>query len=211
MKNIFEHISVKERSKLLNILGAHTISFKKNQDISVSVNDINTLCIVLEGYLQIIKTDSYGNRTIIEEVFDNEVFGSVISNIGSYEYSIITKEDSTIITLDYNNVFSKSNVKYSYFSEFVNNLLLIYQEKMKLNSDRIEILTNKTIRDKLLAYFNKMAKGSNARIVYLPYSFTDLADYLAVNRSAMSRELSNLKDEGLIEVNGKKIKLLYYL
>ena len=211
MKNIFDNISSKERSKLLNILGAHTLNFKKNQDISISVNDNNTLCIVLEGYLQIVKTDSYGNRTIIEEVFDNEVFGSVISNISSYEYSVYTKEDSTIITLDYNNVFNKSNVKYSYFTEFINNLLLIYQEKIKLDSDRIEILTNKTIRDKLLAYFNKMAKGNNARILYIPYSYTDLADYLAVNRSAMSRELSNLKEEGLIEVNGKKIKLLYYL
>ena len=56
-----------------------------------------------------------------------------------------------------------------------------------------------------------MRTGAGSKIIYLPFSFTDLADYLAVNRSAMSREISNLKEEGLIEVNGKKIKLLFDL
>ena len=82
-------------------------------------------------------------------------------------------------------------------------------EKIQENNERIEILTNKTIRDKLLAYFRNNTKNSNNRIVYLPFTLTDLADYLAVNRSAMSRELKNLKDEGFIEIKNKKIKLLF--
>ena len=80
-------------------------------------------------------------------------------------------------------------------------------QSMKSNNERIEILTNKTIRDKLLAYFKNNTKNSNNRIVYLPFTLTDLADYLAVNRSAMSRELKTLKDEGFIEIKNKKIKL----
>ena len=68
-------------------------------------------------------------------------------------------------------------------------------EKIKKNNDRIEILTNKTIRDKLLAYFKIYSQNKS---VNLPFSLTDLADYLAVNRSAMTRELKNLKEEGFI-------------
>ena len=89
------------------------------------------------------------------------------------------------------------------------NLLKIISQKIQENNERIEILTNKTIRDKLLAYFRNNTKNSNNRIVYLPFTLTDLADYLAVNRSAMSRELKNLKDEGFIEIKNKKIKLLF--
>ena len=92
---------------------------------------------------------------------------------------------------------------------FLKNLLKVFYQKIKEFNNRIEILTNKTIRDKLLAYFNIMSRNNN-RIIYLPFSYSDLAYYLAINRSAMTREMKLLKEEGLIEVKGRKIKLLYY-
>ena len=76
-------------------------------------------------------------------------------------------------------------------------------------NERIEILTKKTIRDKLLEYFNIYRKKHASKIIYLPFSFTDLADFLAVDRSAMTRELKNLKEEGFIETKGRRITLLY--
>lgn len=81
--------------------------------------------------------------------------------------------------------------------------------KIKEYNERIEILANKTIRNKLLAYFKITSKKSKSKIIYLPFNFSELADYLVVDRCAMSRELKNLKDDGLIEVEGKKIKLFY--
>ena len=77
------------------------------------------------------------------------------------------------------------------------------------SEERIEILTKKTIRDKLLEYFNIYRKKHASKIIYLPFSFTDLADFLAVDRSAMTRELKNLKEEGFIETKGRRITLLY--
>ena len=82
--------------------------------------------------------------------------------------------------------------------------------KISINNNRIEILTNKTIRNKLLAYFKIVSKRNNSKIIYLPYNYTDLADYLAIDRSAMYRELKNLKEEGLIEIKDKKIRLKFY-
>ena len=211
MKNIFKNISDKERLKLLDFLESHKINLKKDIDISMSVNDSRSICIVIYGYLQIIKTDFNGNRIIIEELTENSIFGGAISNIKNNEYSVITKEDSSIIVLDYNLIINKEDNKLPYYNKFIKNLLEILIDKIEANNKRIEILTNKTIRDRLLSYFNSMSKGVNTRTIYLPFNFTDLADYLAVNRSAMSREIGNLKEEGIIEVQGKKIKLLYYL
>ena len=83
-------------------------------------------------------------------------------------------------------------------------------DKMTNINNRIEILSNKTIRNKLLAYFKLMSKKNKSRIIYLPYTFIDLADYLGVDRSAMYRELKNLKEEGLITITNKKIILNFY-
>lgn len=208
MNNIFENISEKEKIKLLNLLEAHETFFKKDKDISVNVKDMDALCIVESGLVQILKTDVNGNRTIIEEIEENQVFGNSIYNIMDSDYTIITKEDTEIIVLDYKTVMSKEE-RPVYYNHFIKNLLDIYKDKIRQCNDRITVLTNKSIRDKLLAYFNLLRKGAKTTIIYLPFSFTDLADYLAVNRSAMSRELSNLRVEGLIEIQGRKIKLYY--
>ena len=80
---------------------------------------------------------------------------------------------------------------------------------MTEKNERISMLTKKTIRNKLLEYFNIMSKKYNSKYIYLPFNFTNLADFLAIDRCAMSRELKYLKDEGFIEIKDKKITLLY--
>ena len=76
-------------------------------------------------------------------------------------------------------------------------------------NNRIEILTKKTIRNRLLEYFKIVSLKNKSKNIYLPFTFTDLADYLAIDRSAMTRELKNLKEEGFIEIKNKRITLLY--
>lgn len=206
MDELFANIDNRQKTKLLKILEANTLLFKKNNLIMSSVKQDNIICLLVSGHLQIIKTDYNGNRTIIEDLKENSVFGSITSSISNNEYDILTKEDSKIIIIDFNEIINYDESNTNYFNQFLKNLLTIMSNKIKKNNDRIEILTNKTIRDKLLAYF----KINNiSKTVHLPFTLTDLADYLAVNRSAMQREIKNLKDEGLIEIKGKKIKLLY--
>ena len=88
------------------------------------------------------------------------------------------------------------------------NLFTILNDKIKEKNDRISILTNKTIRNRLLEYFNvNITKGT--KYVYLPFNFSNLANYLGVDRSAMTRELKYMKEEGFIEIKGKRITILY--
>lgn len=209
MNELFYGIGNREKEKILGFLEANTLSFKKNMTILGSVKQENFIGIVVDGYLQITKTDYNGNRTIMEELFEDDIFGSSISPIKNNEYSIITKENSKIIIIYFDEIIN-NDLNYGYFNQFLKNLLRIITKKINSNNDRMEILTNKTIRNKLLAYFRIMSRKNNSKVIYLPYNYTDLADYLAIDRSAMYRELKNLKEEGLVEIKNKRITLNTY-
>jgi len=206
MDELFYNIDNRQKQRILHDLEASTTTYKKNNIIMSSVKQDNIICILVSGHIQIIKNDYNGNRTIIEDLKENSIFGTITSSISNNEYEIFTKEDSKIIIIDFNEIITYDETKSYYFNQFLKNILKIMSDKIKKNNERIEILTNKTIRDKLLAYFK--INNINKTII-LPFTLTDLADYLAVNRSAMTRELKNLKEEGLIEIKDKKIKILY--
>ena len=208
MINVFKNISVENKEKLLILLEASTFTFKKDTTILQTIKQQNILCIIETGYVQIIQTDYNGNRIIIEELTDDDVFGTSITSIANSEYDIVTKEDTRIIIIDYSRIFS-INSNLDYYNCFVKNLLLIVSGKIKEKNEHIEILSKRSIRNKLLEYFKITSTKNGSRNIYLPFSFTELADFLAVDRSAMSRELKNLKDEGFIQINKKKITLLY--
>ena len=131
-------------------------------------------------------------------------------NLNNKEYEIEAKTDVTIIFMEMHFILNPKNTSSQIYSQFLINLLELLNKKYTEASQRLDILTNKTIRNKLLEYFKNSYQETNARVLYLKSSFTALADYLAVDRSAMTRELKNLKDEGLIEIKNKKIKLLYF-
>jgi CRP-like cAMP-binding protein len=208
MTNLFTNISEKNQEKILKILEASTLNFKPNCQILTSVKLDNMIGIVISGYMQIIRTDYNGNRTIIEELTENDVFGTTISSLTN-ECEIITKEDTKIVIIDFNNILNDVENNLSYYKQFIKNLLEIYSDKINTKNERIEILTKKTIRDKLLEYFKIVSKRNNSKKIYLTMTYIELADYLAVDRSAMTRELKNLTDEGFIDRVDKKITLLY--
>ena len=210
MNDLFKGIHPNKQGFLLKMLEASSLHFSVNELVSSKIKMNNYIAIVKTGYLNIIKTDSAGNRSLVEVLDEGDVFGTNISNLVNSDYDVIAKEDGLVIFIDTSYIYSNANINSSIFSQFLINLLEITQKKLTLNNERVDILTNKTIRNKLLSYFKYSYMDTNARIVYVPSSFTALADYLAIDRSAMSRELKNLKDEGLIEIKNKKIKLLYF-
>ena len=208
MRKLFNKIESKDQKKLLKLLETSILKFKKDVTIFSNIQG-NIIGIILEGSAQIIRTDYNGNRTIIEELKEESVFGTAISSLYSDECQIITKEDTKVLLIDYDLIITKENNNYAYYNQFVKNLLEITTNIIEEKNDRIEILTKKTIRDKLLEYFRIYSKKRGTKIIYLPFTLTDFADYLSVDRSAMQRELKYLKEEKFIETKGRKINLLY--
>lgn len=208
MNGLFMGISEKEKLKLFTLLRAHIYTFDANVDIIPTIQSDNILGIIGSGKADIIRTNYYGDTTLIETLEKDNIFGTNISSLYNNEIDIITKEKTTIIIIDYKRLLSEDNIDKRYYNVFIQNLLNILTEKSKEKNDRISILTNKTIRNRLLEYFNTH-KEIGTRNVYLPYSFTSLASYLGVDRAAMTRELKYMKEERLIEIKGKRITILY--
>lgn len=202
--DLFENISEKNKQKILRLVEANTAVYKKDQTILSTLKNENIIGIILYGYLQIIKTDYNGNVTIIEKLEDNSIFGSMFSNISNQEYQIITKEETKLIIIDYDQILLQANNS-PYYYQFIQNLLKLISTKINEKNERIEILTEKTIRNKLLKYFQIITKRNGSRTIYLPFTYTELAEYLSVDRSALMREIKNLKNDGIITTKGHKI------
>ena len=209
MSNPFENLSKNQISKLFHILGVHIYNFKKNQEILPTIKYENIISIILQGHAQIINIEYNGNEIIMENLYKDDIFGTNISATNSEYTQIIAKEETKVLVIDYDKLINPTNLKYSYFNIFFMNLFDIINTKFKEKNERVKILEKKQIREKLLEYFEIEHKKTRQRNIYLPFTFRDLADYLAVNRSAMFRELKHMKDEKFIEVNDRKITLLY--
>ena len=209
MENLFENISSKNREKLLKMLKSQSIPYRKGVNILSNVNRDNFIGIVDEGSLQIVFNDYNGNSIIIEDIEKNQIFGNLISSINSDECEVITKEKTKIIYIDYDNITSPDVIKTDFYIAFVKNLIKLMSTQLNNKNERIEILTKRSIRDKLLEYFRILSKKKGSKIFTIPFSFIELANYLSVDRSAMTRELKYLKTEGFIKVDGKRVRLLY--
>ena len=207
MINPFQNISTKNQNKLLWLLESKTKKFTKNMSVLDDYIDERIIGIVKTGRVQIQNTTNTGNTSIIEEIGPYEVFSTNI-NLYTNEMDAICLEDSTIILIDYDYIIENIDNDKQYFNQFIKNLFVILSEKIVEKNERLEILAKKSIRNKLLTFFDIEYKKRGSRFIYLPYNFKDLAEYLAIDRAAMSRELSYLRDEGFIETKSKRITLL---
>ncbi len=209
MINPFDGLSNSQRAKLLHKLESHIYKYNKNEEILATLKATNIICILVEGHAQILNINYLGEETLVEDLFENSVFGTNISSIDSTECEIRALEPCKIIVIDYNKLINTDNIETSYYNKFIFNLFVIINSRFKENNDRIQILTKKSIRDKLLAFFENEYRKNRSQRIFLSSNLKNLADYLAVNRSAMFRELKSLKEENFIKVDGKKITLLY--
>lgn len=209
MNGPFDGISELQKHKLMKLLKTHTYIFNKNEEILSTSKNENIICILLEGTAHIVNISYNGEEYISEKLEKDSVFGTNISGIDYNEYQIRAVEPCKVLVIQYKELVSAENVEHRYYNIFLNNLFTIITKKLGENNNRIKILTRKSIREKLLAFFENEYRITRSKYIYLPSSFKDLADYLSVNKSAMHRELKNLKDEKFIKVDGKRITLLY--
>ncbi|MBR2711722.1 MAG: Crp/Fnr family transcriptional regulator [Bacilli bacterium] len=208
MPSPFEDISKKNQKKLLWLLESKEEDFTKGTSINSYYKNTNIVGIIISGAVQIVRANSSGVHNIIEELREDEVFTTGM-NIYSNEIEIIAIEDTKVIIIDYDYIISNINNEKQYFNKFIKNMFQIYNEKLKEKNERLEILSKKSIRNKLLTYFEIQYNKRGSKYIYLPFNFKDLAEYLSIDRAAMSRELKSLKDEGFIETKSKRITLLY--
>ncbi len=185
-------------------------TFEKNQVITSYIQKRNQFCLLITGNADLVRYDLNGNRTIIDHFTKNDVFGEVFYDVSTNnELLVEAKSKCEVLIYSYLQIHykCKQNCKFHQkLSEYLPELIL---DKVTSLNMRVELLTKRSTRDKLLGYFNLLSTKTLSKTFKLPFSLTDLADYLSVDRSAMMRELKLLKEENFIKKNGKEITLLY--
>lgn len=205
---MFNNFDLVTKEKIINKLDGKKLSFKKDTTVMSNISNIDKFGYIIKGKVDLIKYDLNGNITILDSFKEDDLFGSIFST-NTEDSSIITKEDSEIIFFNLYNVLDKLLKKENNSYIIINNLLKNLNNKITVLNNRIEILTERTTRDKLMKYFENERKRKASNTFVLKISFTDLADFLSVDRSAMMRELKHLKDEGFIAINNKKITIYW--
>ena len=168
------------------------------------MGDVNNLSADL------IRYDLNGNKDIIESFVATDIFGEAFYPVHTtHELFVLAMDKCEALLFLYDDIHEKCRSNCKFHTTLVSSLLELILKQAVHQNTRIEILSKRSIRDKLLTYFSILSSKNFSKNITLPISMTSLADYLSVDRSAMMRELKCLVDEGFISRDGNKIKLLF--
>lgn len=184
--------------------------FAKNEVITTYIQKRNQFCILVNGNADLVRYDLNGNRTIVEHFSKNDIFGEVFYMVTvNNELLVEARTHCEVLIYTYDNLHTKCKNTCK-FHQILSEILpeLILNKVTDLHM-RIELLTKRSIREKLIGYFSLLSTRTLSKSFILPFSLTDLADYLSVDRSAMMREMKLLKEDGFIKKSGNRITLLY--
>lgn len=208
-ESLFYNICENDYKRMLHCLNAKTAHFASNETIYSYGDQKPSVGIVESGQASVIRYEYNGTRTILEKLNAKEIFGANLAPHveGSPSISVICDNRCEILFIDYTHILQPCAKVCSCHTQLIYNMLNLLSEKSRILSERIEVLSQRTIREKLLCYFMQLSSKSHSPTCRLPFTMTDFADFLSINRSAMARELSKMKEEGLLEFDKKTFTL----
>ncbi len=184
--------------------------FERGEVITNFIQKRNQFCMLVSGAADLVRYDLNGNKTIIERILEGNAFGEIFYTINTNnEFFVEATKKSKVLFFKYEDIRNKCKPNCEFHSKLSENLPEIILNKVIDLNTRIELLTKRSIRDKLIEYFNTLSTKNFSKTISLDMSLTNLADYLSVDRSAMMREMKTLKEEGFIKKTGNKITLLH--
>lgn len=198
---LFNGISGEEILSAANCLNAKIKAFNKNSIIFREGENADFTGIVLSGEVQIQKTDYAGNINIISNLYPSDAIALSVccSTDKRLPFNAICLSECEIFCLDISRIISPCQKSCPFHLNILHNVLNLIADRNNFLAGKIEILTKRTIREKTLAYLYTHAKGIKNKRFSVPLSRRQMAEYLSVDRSALSRELGNLSREGLID------------
>ena len=206
---LFRGFEGSEAQKMLRCLGAKIKNCNTNETIMSYNESPEYLYVVLSGTAELATYDYDGNKTILERFTPDSIFGDMFFRpLGNDEFIVSATTPCAVMSFRYHNAINQCENACKRHREFLDNLFILLSKKLLSQSQHIEILTKRTIREKLLSYFEHQATEKGSFSFTLPMSLSSLADFLSIDRSAMQREIKRLNDEGIIVSKGKKIVIV---
>ena len=206
--DLFENVQNNEVLELLKCIGIKTKVFRKNAFILKAGSKIDYLAVILGGNALMSKTDSFGKKTIIEKLKMNDIFGHniICCGLDKSPVDVIAENECEVLFLPFEKVVTPCSKLCSYHLQLIKNVMKMISKRNSLLNDKIDIIGQKTTRDKILALLETYRNGQ--RVFTIPYSREEMAKFLCVDRSAMSRELCRMRDEGILKFSKNHFEIL---
>lgn len=198
---LFSGVTQEELGDMLRCLGAWTESFGRDQTIFFPGGHTKALGLVLTGRVHVQREDFWGNRNILTALGPGQVFGEAYACLPDRALlvRVMAEEPSRVLFLDAGRILTTCPSACAFHSRVVRNLLGVLAERDLSMNEKLIHLTQRSIRGKVLSYLSWESQRRGARTFSIPYNRQELADYLSVDRSALSAELSRLKKEGILD------------
>lgn len=206
---LFEGISPEDRKAMLGCIGYHIGNFKKGDIVAFEDENIRHIGIIISGSVDMVKEDLWGNKTMLVRIRKDEVFGETFA-CGSDNLSVVTfmvSEDAKILFMPFDRVMHSCTMACQFHHRLIENMVHIIANKNRDLMRKVEVVSKRTIREKLLAYLSIQAQIQDSRYFEIPLNRMELAEYLCVDRSALTRELAKMKDDGLIDYDRNCFRL----
>ena len=207
---LFAGISQEELKSMLSCLDGKIIQTPKGSPVFLEGEAATFVGVVLSGKIQILRTDFYGNRSVLTVVSPGGLFGEAFACAGveTLPVSAIALESAEVLLLDCKRVLTSCPNACPFHKKLVQNLLRGIAQKNLILTQKIRCMSQKTTREKLMEFLLEQAKQHGRAEFVIPYDRQALADYLGVERSAMSSEISKLKKAGRIDCTGSRFRIL---
>ena len=209
---LFDGIRSEDRQAMLGCIGYHIGAFRKGEIVSFEDENIRHIGIVLSGSVDMVKEDLWGNKTMLVRMHKNELFGETFA-CGSDNLSVVTflvSEDAQILFMPFDRVMHSCTMACVFHHRLIENMVRVIAAKNRDLMRKVEVLSKRTIREKLLTYLSIQAQLRKSRYFEIPLGRVELAEYLCVDRSALTRELAKMKADGLIDYDRNCFRMFYY-
>lgn len=207
---IFSNISTQETEAMLGCLQGKREKFEKGSCILQIGDTLDSVGLLLCGKAMIIQEDFWGNRNILSQIMPGQIFGEAFAcSPGSVlNVSVFAEKDCLVLWLNVGRILTTCPTACEHHSRMIRNLLSDLAEKNLRLNEKLTHMGQRKTREKLMSYLSAQAQKAGNAQFEIPFNRQQLADYLSVERSAMSLELSKLKAEGIIDYDKNKFKLL---
>jgi CRP-like cAMP-binding protein len=206
--SLFKGISFGEFEKVITCMLAKTVTYKKNDTIWLTGASTQFLGLLMSGSVRVIKSDPDGNDIILADSVAPDFLGDigVWAGLPYFPITVKANTDCEVIFLESRKVTSLCSSNCIFHTRMLEQMLRTISKKAFILDQKVEILSKRTIRKKLIQFFEAQ-RGFESKFT-LPYNREEMARYLCVDRSALSYELSKMRDEGLIRYRRNEFEIL---
>lgn len=207
---LFHGIETKELEAMLVCLGGQIKNYKKGTSIFRWGDKISKIGFVLDGTVHVLRETYWGKESLLGRIGAGDLFGEIYACLPDLEFdgTVLAQSDCMILFLDLNRTLTTCSSACHFHTQMISNLMRILAQKNIAFSRKLDCLSHHTIRARLLEYFSQQARICGTSSFSIALNRQQLADYLCVDRSAMTMELYKLKDEGILDFDKKNFTLL---